>query len=209
MARSLCLVLLLCLVSSAFATQGFIEGGFHLRLGDYHPRSGIGLNGAFAFNRVLNVFHPELMAGGWFGIEGGGDAGFPGYYTTARLDDTASNRTFADQRNAGLLATGRIVFDFDRTNQSESKLHPVIGIGIGGYQLFRKSFPAREASMLAELFFRLHFARKAGDTYLQISGVRSFGVHRDNAINASFPKFAYAQISLGFELPVRRTVQTH
>lgn len=200
--------LLFCFVTPAFANQGFIEAGYHVRKGTYHPRSGVGLNGVYAFNRQLKLFHPELMAGGWFGTEDNGGVYFPGSFAVARLDDTVTNRTFADQQNIGVLGTGRIVFDFGRHDFDEveqgAKVAPEFGFGVGGYQLFRKHFPARETNALAELFFRLHFFRKSGDTFIQVSSVRSFGLHRDDAINADYPEFAYTQISLGFELPFKK-----
>ncbi len=200
--------LLFCFVKPAFANQKFIEAGFHVRKGTYHPRSGVGLNGVYAFNRLLKLCHPELMAGGWFGIEGGGIDGLPGYYSTSRLDDTGVNSSFADQRNAGLMATGRVVFDLGKHELDEVergvKVAPEFGFGVGGYQLFRKHFPARETNALAELFLRLHFFRKSGDTFIQISSVRSFGIHRNDAINAPYPRFAYTQLSLGFELPFKK-----
>ncbi len=212
MNRIVWIALLFSLATPSFANQTFIEGGFHRRLGSHHPRAGIGIDGFYAFNRTLKLFHPELMAGGWFGTESSVDAYYPSDYATARLDDTFAGRTFSDQNNVGLLATGRIVFDFHKLDidsvEQGTRMRPELGFGVGGYQLFRKNFPARETSALAEIFFRLHFVRENGDTFLQISSVRSFGNHRADAINASFPKFAYTQISLGFELPVRKTVRT-
>ncbi len=211
MVRSLCLALLLCLVSSASANQTFIKGGYLLRAfrtGDYPKLHGLGLGVIHSFDAHFGPLRPEVTANGWIAQEqrtfnGGVD------YTVARLDDTFSAAEL-DEQQGGVLATVRLTLDpADSVRAKGARVWPVLGFGVGAYQLFREKFPAREASALAELFFRLHLDLKAGDIVFEVNGARSFGLKRYEAINSEHPRFAFVQFSLGFELPIRRTVQTH
>ncbi len=208
MKRIVWIALLFCLTTPSFANQTFIKGGFLVRAGEYPKLRGLSFGAIYAFDEHLGPIHPGLMAEGWIAEELGGSSGMFVGNEFARLDDTFSMTTY-DQQQAGVLATARLVLDDSDSMRAKGvKVWPVFGIGVGGYQLVREKFPAREAGLIAEIFFRLNFDCKASDIIFEVNGARSFGFTPQDEITNEFPEFAFWQFSLGFELPVRQNVRT-
>lgn len=210
MNRIIWIALLFCLTTPSFANQTFIKGGFLLRGKDYPKLRGLGVGVIHAFDVHLGPIHPEASATAWLANES--DVYYPGSdfrFEASRLDDTftATNRT---QSQGGIHGTARVALDMsDSMRATGAKVWPVLGIGVGGYQLFREEFPAREAGIIAEFFFRLHFALgKTADTVLEFNAVTSMDLKEHDEILDTYPDFAFVQISLGFELPVRQNVRT-
>ncbi len=210
MKRIVWIALLFCLTTPSFANQTFIKGGFLLRGRDYPKLRGLGVGVIHAIDVHLGPIHPEASATAWLANES--DVYYPGSdfrFEAARLDDTstATNRT---QSQGGILGTARVALDMsDSMRATGAKVWPVLGIGVGGYQLLREEFPAREAGIIAEFFIRLHFAlSKTTETILEFNSVTSVDLKEHDEILDTYPEFAFLQISLGFELPVRQNVRT-